>query len=114
MSYRLKQIDRDGKFEYSSVVEATVAEAATFSLNPNYPNPFNPATNVTFGIEKTGLVTLRVYNVLGGEVATLVNTTMDAGSHSVAFDARNLPSGVYYARLQSGTQTATQRMMLMK
>ena len=114
VSYRLKQIDRDGKFEYSSVVEATVAEAATFSLNPNYPNPFNPATNVTFGIEKTGLVTLRVYNVLGGEVATLVNTTMDAGSHSVAFDARNLPSGVYYARLQSGTQTATQRMMLMK
>ena len=114
MSYRLKQIDRDGKFEYSSVVEATIAEAATFSLNPNYPNPFNPATNVTFGIEKTGLVTLKVYNILGGEVATLINTIMDAGVHSVAFDARNLPSGVYYARLQSGTQTAIRQMILMK
>ena len=67
-----------------------------------------------FGIEKRGFVTLKVYNILGGEVAILVNTIMDAGTHSVAFDARDLPSGVYYARLQSGTQTATQRMMLMK
>jgi hypothetical protein len=112
--FRLKQIDRDGKFEYSNTVEATIVEAATFSLNPNYPNPFNPATNITFSTEKTGIVTLRVYNILGGEVATLVNTTMDAGSYSVSFDARNLPSGIYYARLQSGTQTAIRRMMLMK
>ncbi len=115
-SYRLKQIDYSGKYEYSKVVEAEILSAPTiFSLSQNYPNPFNPSTIINFTVEKTGLATLKVYNVLGQEVATLFNGIAVNGQvHAVNFDASKLSSGVYFYQLQQGNQVKIQKMMLMK
>ncbi len=115
-SYRLKQIDYSGKFEYSNVVEAQVISApTTFNLSQNYPNPFNPATVIKFSVDKTGLTTLKVYNVLGQEVSTLFNGIATNGqAYSINFDASKLSSGVYFYQLRQGNQIKIQKMMLMK
>ena len=113
-AYRIKQIDNSGAFKYSKSTELEIAASASFALNQNYPNPFNPTTNFTYGVAQTEFVSVKIFDVLGREVTTLVNEIMDAGTHSISFDAHNLPSGVYYARLQSGTQTATRQIILMK
>lgn len=85
-----------------------------FNLDQNYPNPFNPSTNINFSLAETGLVSLKVYNLLGQEVAELVNQRMGSGAHSVNFDASGLSSGVYIYRLVSGSQVQTKKMMLIK
>jgi len=85
-----------------------------YDLSQNYPNPFNPTTNIKFSIPKQGFVTLKVFNSLGMEVATLVNEVTNAGTYIVDFDAGNLTSGVYFYRLQSDNFTETKRMMLIK
>ena len=85
-----------------------------YSLSQNYPNPFNPSTLVSFSIPQSGYVTLKVYNLLGQEVATLINKEMTVGSHQVMFEASNLASGVYLYRLSSNGVTLTKKMMLMK
>ena len=85
-----------------------------FSLSQNYPNPFNPTTNIKYSIPQGGLVTLKVFNVLGQEVATLVNQEQKPGSYVVDFNASNLASGVYMYRIQSGNYTFTKKMMLLK
>lgn len=85
-----------------------------FSLGQNYPNPFNPATTLQFSVAKFGLVSLKVYDMLGREVTTLVHNTLDAGQYSVSFDASNLPSGVYFYRLTAEKFTDVKRMMLVK
>lgn len=87
---------------------------AAFALSQNYPNPFNPTTQVEYSINEPGPVTLRVYNILGKEVATLVDGNQSAGSHRVAFNANELPSGVYIYRLSSGNRVESRRMMLIK
>ena len=112
----MKQIDYSGKFEYSKIVEAEILSApTTFSLSQNYPNPFNPSTVINFTVEKTGLATLKVYNVLGQEIATLFNGIAVNGQvHNVNFDASKLSSGVYFYQLQQGNQVKIQKMMLMK
>ncbi len=114
VSYRLKQIDRDGKFEYSNSVEATVADIKTFGLDQNYPNPFNPATVISYQLPVSGQVSLKVYDMLGKEVASLVNETKEAGSYSAKFDGSQLSSGIYFYTLQSGNFTATKKLTLMK
>lgn len=86
----------------------------TFSLDQNYPNPFNPSTQITFNLSKAGNVSLKVFDVLGREVATLVNNELASGSHTINFDASNLASGLYVYRLDAGNMTATRKMMLMK
>ena len=86
----------------------------SYSLSQNYPNPFNPATKINFAIPVSGQVTLKVYDVLGKEVATLVNDKRDAGSYSIEFNAANLPSGMYVYRIKSGNFAETRRMMLIK
>ena len=83
-------------------------------LSQNYPNPFNPSTKIDFTLPQTTDVTLRVYNVLGQQVKTLVNERMSAGSHSARFDATGLSSGMYFYRLQAGDFTAQKQMMLIK
>ena len=115
-SYRLKQIDYSGKVEYSKVIETEIHSApTTFSLLQNYPNPFNPSTVINFTVGKTGLVTLKVFNVLGQEVKTLYNGIAANGQvHTVNFDASNLSSGVYFYQLQQDNQIKIQKMMLMK
>jgi len=85
-----------------------------FKLNQNYPNPFNSSTTISFTIPETGIVTLKVYDVLGREVATLVNENLSAGSYSYNFDAKNLTSGVYLYKLQAGKHSETKKMILMK
>ncbi len=95
-------------------VDERPALPASLRLCQNYPNPFNPSTTLRFELPERALVTLRVYDLLGREVATLLRGTVDAGSHTVAFDAAGLPSGLYLARLESGDMVETRRMTLMK
>mgnify|MGYP000324279970 FL=1 len=85
-----------------------------FKLGQNYPNPFNPTTNINYSIDQAGLVTLKVYDITGREVATLVNNRENAGDHSVTFDATNLASGVYIYTLQANGLRLTNRMTLIK
>ncbi|MBK9332458.1 MAG: T9SS type A sorting domain-containing protein [Ignavibacteria bacterium] len=85
-----------------------------FSLNQNYPNPFNPSTKIAYTIPNNGLVTLKIYNLLGKEVASLVNEVKNAGSYEVNFNAANLSSGVYFYRLESGNFVDTKKMFLLK
>ena len=85
-----------------------------FVLNPNFPNPFNPSTIITFSIPKQSHVTLRVYDVLGREVASLLDETRPVGSYAVQFDASRLPSGVYFYRWQAGEFVETKKMVLMR
>lgn len=85
-----------------------------YILEQNYPNPFNPATNITFSLPEQGDVRLEVFNLLGQSVAVLENGRLNAGSHSVSFDARSLSSGVYVYRLTAGGQVFTKKMLLVK
>jgi len=85
-----------------------------YDLSQNYPNPFNPTTNIKFSIPKEGFVTLKVFNTLGQEVASLVNDFKSAGSYQVDFDAKNLSSGVYVYTLSVGNYKISKKMMLMK
>jgi len=85
-----------------------------FSLAQNYPNPFNPSTTIEYSIPQSGLVTLKVYNVLGSEIATLVNRQNIAGTHKVDFNASNLNSGVYFYKIESGKFVETKKMILIK
>ncbi len=104
--YRLKQVDLDGSVRYSDPVRVegvtTVGSTVPVSsyLAQNYPNPFNPTTTITFGIAGPSQVTLRIFNALGQEVALVHEGVMDAGVHAVVFDARTLPSGMYWYVLQ--------------
>ena len=99
--YRLKQIDFDGSFEYSNIVEVDLTLPLEFSLEQNYPNPFNPATSIKYTLSSKQNVQLLVYNVLGKEIATLVNEEKPAGNYEVNFDASKLSSGVYFYQLQA-------------
>ena len=113
--YRLKQVDRDGKFSYSQEVEATIANAPKeFTLEQNYPNPFNPSTVISYQLPVNGHVTLKVYDVIGREVATLVNEVKEAGRYSATFDASVLSSGIYFAKIQSSDNVRLKKMMLLK
>ncbi len=113
-SYRLKQIDFDGSFEYSDVVEVEVSIPAVYSLDQNYPNPFNPSTTIKYSIAEDGFVKLAVYNMLGEEVATIVNTTQKAGKYEVNFNASQLSSGVYVYRIEASNFTSVKKLMLLK
>ena len=112
-SYRLKQIDYDGRFSYSPTVEVDVLPTQ-FVLEQNYPNPFNPSTNIRFGIPEAGFVKLSVFNIVGEEVAVLVNGNIEAGIHNISFDARNLTSGAYFYKLQSENSIEVKKMLLTK
>ncbi|MCH7516393.1 MAG: T9SS type A sorting domain-containing protein, partial [Bacteroidetes bacterium] len=85
-----------------------------FNLNQNYPNPFNPTTQIDYSITKAGLVTLKVYDILGNEVAILVNERREPGYYLTTFDAANLPSGIYIYRIVSGNFQASKKMILLK
>ncbi len=87
---------------------------ASFSLSQNFPDPFNPSTQIDFSLPQQSNVQLRVYNTLGQLVTTLVNGNLSAGSHSVTFDARNLASGLYIYRLSAGNFTSVKKMLLLK
>ena len=87
---------------------------ASYTLSQNYPNPFNPSTQIRFTLTQTGMTTLKVYDLMGREVATLVNETMNAGAYTVRFDASHLSSGTYMYVLTSGTARLTNKIILVK
>ncbi|RPI75669.1 MAG: T9SS C-terminal target domain-containing protein [Ignavibacteriales bacterium] len=112
--YRLKQIDFDGSFTYSKVVEVLAEVPVKFELSQNYPNPFNPATKISYSIPTPGHVSLKVFNALGQEVASLVNGFTEAGVHTVDFNATNLNSGIYFYKLETSSLNQVKKMMLIK
>ena len=112
-AYRLKQIDNDGKYQYSKEVEVEVIPL-TYELSQNYPNPFNPVTEIKYNLPEASRVVLKVYNIIGQQVASLVNGNIDAGFHSVMFDGSNLPSGTYIYRLQTNNFVQVKKMVLLK
>jgi acetyl esterase len=115
-SYRLKQIDADGSFKYSSVITVDINLPLIFDLKQNYPNPFNPSTSIHYSVINNGLVSLKVYDILGNEVAVLVNEVKESGNYSVDFNSINnkLCSGVYLYQLRSGNMISTKKMILIK
>ena len=111
--YRLKQIDFDGSFKYSSIAAVAVTPLE-FSLSQNYPNPFNPTTSISYQVPEKSFVTLKVYDLLGKEVAALVNEDKASGKYTVVFNASNLPSGIYIYKLTADNFTAVKKLMLLK
>jgi hypothetical protein len=85
-----------------------------FELNPNYPNPFNPSTTISFSLSTESKVKLEVFDVTGRQVTTLINQTVQLGEHQAVFDGSGLPSGIYFARLISQHEQATQKLLLVK
>ncbi len=112
--YRLKQIDFDGTSEYSNIIEIIYGTVADYSLEQNYPNPFNPTTKINYSIKEKGNVELRIFDLLGSEIATLVSEEKEPGNYEVYFDASNLSSGVYLYTLKAGSFVQTRKMLLMK
>lgn len=112
--YRLKQIDLDGQFEYSPVVEVSLDIPIDFSIKQNYPNPFNPSTQISYSIPKTSLVDLRIYDILGREVAQLVNETQDEGKYTVNFNASELAGGVYIFTIRTNDFHSSKKMIVLK
>jgi hypothetical protein len=106
----------DIHYKIMTNIEETNTDKLTFILNQNYPNPFNPVTKISYVIPNgaKGVTTLKVYNLLGKEVATLVNETKASGIYEVEFNAENLPSGIYFYKLTAGKFSETKKMMLLK
>jgi hypothetical protein len=98
----------------SDVKEIQDVVPSDFVLEQNYPNPFNPATNIRFSLLEANQVTLKVYDMIGQEVATLVNQFMNAGTFEITFDASNLPTGIYTYSLTAGNFNSVKKMMLIK
>jgi hypothetical protein len=114
-AYRLKQVDNNGTYKYSSETEVTISVPKVFALNQNYPNPFNPTTTISFTLAEDGFTTLKIYDVLGKEVATLVNGEMKAGMmNTVNFNASKLSSGIYFSRLENNGSAQIKKLVLMK
>jgi hypothetical protein len=111
--YRLKQIDQDGTFEYSDIVEVEVVPTK-YELSQNYPNPFNPSTTVRFSLPKETQLKINIYNMLGQLIETLAEGTYEAGYHKVTFNASNFPSGAYIYRLESDAFFQVKKMILLR
>ncbi|HAB54019.1 MAG TPA: hypothetical protein DCE80_17880 [Ignavibacteriales bacterium] len=132
IQYRLKQIDSDGKYEYSKVADVNIDVPTQFALEQNYPNPFNPTTKIKYSVPSFTLrqaqsdihVTLKVYDVLGREVATLVDEEKRPGLYEVEWNGSDKPSGVsskggyasgvYFYKIQVGNCTAVRKMLLLR
>ncbi|MGB5849989.1 MAG: T9SS type A sorting domain-containing protein, partial [Ignavibacteriaceae bacterium] len=102
--------------DFSGIVGVEDADQLpqTYALDQNYPNPFNPTTTITYAVPQNSFISLRVFDVLGNEVQTLVNETKSAGTYSVSFDAASVPSGVYFYTLEAGNFVSTKKMVLIK
>lgn len=118
--YRLRQIDLNGDVHYSEVVSTSTTGVAPvlapreYSLAQNYPNPFNPSTTIRYGLPSRAHVTLTVFNTLGQLVSVLANDEQEAGYHEVRFDGSNLPSGVYFYRMEAGSYIETKKLLLIR
>ena len=113
-NYRLKQIDNDGSYEYSNIININISIPGSYFLSQNFPNPFNPETKIDFSIAQKQMVTIRVYNSLGQRVAELLNEEKEAGKYSVIFDGSQLTSGIYIYSLETENSVINKKMTLLK
>ena len=118
-SYRLKQIDNDGNYKFYDAINVTLTENQTAELMQNSPNPFNPSTAIKFYIPTISNVSIKIYDMLGKEVITLMNSQKDAGYHIVYWNGRDkygsdVSSGVYLYKLTAGSFTQTKKMLMLK
>ncbi len=114
-SYRLKQIDYNGNYEYFELgSDVIIGVPGKFKISQNYPNPFNPVTYINFNIPFDDRVCLKIYDVIGAEVAIPLNEDLAAGYYKILFDASKLPSGIYFYRLTSGKFSETKKLIVIK
>jgi hypothetical protein len=114
-NYRLKQIDYNGSYTYYNLEETIeIKSPFKFELAQNYPNPFNPSTALSFVIAHQSLVSLKVFDILGNEIATLINEEKHPGVYEVEFSASTLPSGVYFYQMKAGSFIQTRKMVLLR
>ncbi|MFZ1323396.1 MAG: T9SS type A sorting domain-containing protein [Ignavibacteria bacterium] len=114
-NYRLKQIDFNGNFEYFNLSnEVGIGIPDKYSLSQNYPNPFNPSTKISYDLPVDGMVSLKLFDMTGREVASIVNEVQNAGYYTVNFNASSLSSGVYFYTISSNNFIATKKLMLVK
>jgi hypothetical protein len=111
--YRLKQIDKNGAFKYSNTVEVG-SVVLKYNLAQNYPNPYNPTTLIEYSMPTSSNAILKIYNVLGKLITTLVNENQEVGIYKINFDASRLSNGVYFYKIQAGSYTETKKMLLIK
>ncbi len=112
--YRLKQIDFDGSYKYTNAIDVLVNQPLNFTLEQNYPNPFNPSTTIKYAVSNKQLISLKVFDILGKEVETLVNEVEEPGNYSIVFNASKLGSGIYFYQMRAGGFVETKRMSLVK
>jgi len=114
LEYRLKQIDYNGTYNYSEIIAVNNLAPNGFVLEQNYPNPFNPSTHIKYAIANKQFVSIKVYDVIGNEIASLVNEEKPAGTYDVTFSANNLSAGVYYYTIITDNFIQTKKMILLK
>ena len=114
-NYRLKQIDYNGNFEYFDLKSnVVIGKPGSFNISQNYPNPSNPKTKINYEVAIDAKVSIKIYDIIGREVLTLVDQKQSAGYYSVIFDGTNMASGVYFYRFESGNYTDTKKLVLIK
>lgn len=114
-AYRLKQVDVNGNFEYFALNgEVEIGVPKKYDVSQNYPNPFNPITKINFDLPENGLVNIRLYDMLGREVAVIVNEVRNAGYHTVQFDGSKLSSGIYFYKMTAGKYNGIKKMAVIK
>ena len=109
----LSRLDFDGSFSYSKIVEVSTAPL-TFSLSQNYPNPFNPVTQIKYSVPEDTYISLKVFNMLGQEVATLFEGLQKTGNYTASFNGSGLASGLYIYQLKANDFVATKKLLLLK
>lgn len=112
--YQLKQIDYNGRYEFSDVISVEVSTPVEYSLAQNYPNPFNPMTTIKFDLPEATEVTLTIYNTLGQKVDEIVNTKLEAGRYSFQWNANDIASGIYIYELRTNKFISSKKMILLK
>ena len=114
IKYRLKQIDYDGSFTYSRILEIKLNVIENYKLCQNYPNPFNPSTTISYVLPEDGHVKLEIFNSLGQKVETLLNKTMQKGVHKIIWNAQNVPSGTYFYKITVNNFSQANKMVFLK
>jgi hypothetical protein len=115
--YQLADVSYAGEIDYHNIIEIEIEKLnkpETYILGDAYPNPFNPKTIINYELPITNVVELKIYNLLGQKVVTLVSETQNAGYHQVEWDASGFPSGVYFYRIKAGTYTDIKKILLIK
>ncbi|MCX6165889.1 MAG: T9SS type A sorting domain-containing protein, partial [Ignavibacteriae bacterium] len=114
-NYRLKQIDLNGNYEFYNLQnEIVISLPKKFSISQNYPNPFNPVTKIDFDLPNDCNVSIKLYDITGREIKTLLNERKNAGYYTIDFTANNIASGVYFYRIVAGSYSEIKKMVLIK